>query len=221
MLAPSERRASPTTTRNLIRASRRSSRISRPSSSNPRASCPPSRGRGDHEDGRARPVDAVEELHDPRTDVRVEVPGGLVAHQRRVVRDGARSTRAAARRRTAHPDTSSPCARSRRAHRNRSPGLVAVLPTHLERVGDVLVRGAVGEQLEVEEHATLRRTSAPAVAGRARSRPPTMMRPRVGSLLDQQADDRRLAGAAGTDDEHELALVDDERDVAQRLTSGS
>ena len=52
---------------------------------------------------------------------------------------------------------------------------------------------------------------------RARSRPPTTIFPRGRvELLQQQADERRLAGAGRADDEHELALVDVERDVPQR-----
>ena len=44
-----------------------------------------------HDDGRARAVDPVEQLHDPHGRVRVEVPRRLVAdEQRRVVDEGAR-----------------------------------------------------------------------------------------------------------------------------------
>src|ERR1700750_3073152 len=46
---------------------------------------------GDHQDRRAAPVDAVEELHDPDRGVRVEVPGRLVAdEERRMVDERAR-----------------------------------------------------------------------------------------------------------------------------------
>ena len=52
---------------------------------------------------------------------------------------------------------------------------------------------------------------------RVRSRPPTTILPPVAlELLQQQAHERRLAGAGRADDEDELALVDVERDVAQR-----
>ena len=70
-----------------------------------------------------------------------------------------------------------------REHPEPFADLVAVLPTHLERVGDVLVRGAVGSSLKPwKTHATLRRSIGTRERlSRARSRPPTMMRPRVGS----------------------------------------
>ena len=96
---------------------------------------------------------------------------------------------------------------------------VAALALHLERVGDVLGRGAVREQLEVLEDAAdvaaQHRHLRPLEP--RRSRPPTTILP-LGrlELLQQQADERRLARAGGADDEDELALVDVERDVAQR-----
>ncbi len=49
-----------------------------------------------------------------------------------------------------------------------------------------------------------------------RSRPPTTSRPSDGDLLpEQQAQQRRLAGAARPGEEHELSLVDAQRQLAQ------
>src|SRR5205823_10525165 len=39
-------------------------------------------------------------------------------------------------------------------------------------------------------------------------------------LLEEEADDRRLAGSGGADDEDELALLDHERDVLERADVG-
>ena len=93
------------------------------------------------------------------------------------------------------------------------------LALHLERVGHVLRRRPVRQQLEVLEHAAevaaqqrhLRVLEAAEVASAHED-------PAGGrlELLQQQPDDRRLAGAGRADDEHELALVDHERDTVER-----
>ncbi len=91
-------------------------------------------------------------------------------------------------------------------------------PCTFKRVRDVL-RGRAGrEQLEVLEHAAdvaakqrhLRGLEPAEVAPADEDAP----RGRL-ELLEQQPDDRRLAGAGGADDEDELPLVDHERDAVQ------
>src|SRR4051794_21063370 len=177
----------------------------------------------DHEDRRAGAVDAIEELHDPYRRVGIEVPGGLVAdEQRRMVHDGARDGHAlllAARqlvgravhlvRETDHVHHLGHLAPDRRA----------ALALHLERIGDVLGRATRRQQLEVLEHAAdvapqlrhLGVLEAREVA--AADHDPALRRL---DLLQQQLDQRRLARARRADDEHELALLDHERDGAQR-----
>ena len=101
-----------------------------------------------------------------------------------------------------------------------APDRVAALALHLERVGDVLGRRAVRQQLEVLEDAAdvAAQHAAPSSAcRRPRSRPPTMMRPAVGSSsLSSRRMIVDLPEPDGADDEDELALVDHERDVAER-----
>ena len=141
----------------------------------------------DHEDRRAGAVDAVEELHDPDGGVRVEVPGRLVAdEERRVVDDRARDRDAlllAAGELVR--DASSSCARGRRARAPPAPcaGSTSALALHLERVGDVLGALRFGSSLKSwKTQPTLRRSIGTFERlSRPRSRPPTMMRPLVGS----------------------------------------
>ena len=95
----------------------------------------------------------------------------------------------------------------------------AALALHLERVRDVLGSGAARQQLEVLEDAA-------DVA--AQQRHLAVLEPRQVAaadedpaggrldLLQQQLDERRLAGAGRADDEDELALVDHERDAVER-----
>jgi hypothetical protein len=178
---------------------------------------------GDHEDGRPGAVDAVEQLHDPNGRVRVEVARRLVAdEERRVVDERARDRDAlllAARelvgervrlvRETDHRQHLWHLLADRRA----------VLALHLQRVGHVLGGGAARQQLEVLEdaadvaaqHRHLRRLEAAELAAADHH-----LAARRLELLQQQPDQRRLPRAGGADDEHELALVDVERDVVQR-----
>src|SRR5262249_56471362 len=94
-----------------------------------------------------------------------------------------------------------------------------VLALHLERVRDVVRGGAAREELEVLEDAAdvaskLRHFAvlqAREVAS-ADDDPPA----RRLDLLQQQLDQRRLAGAGRADDEDELALLDHERDGVER-----
>ena len=110
-----------------------------------------------HEDGRAGAVDAVEELHDPDRGVGVEVAGRLVAdEERRVVHERARDRDAlllAARELVREAVHLRAEADEREDLRHLRPDRGLRLALHLERVGDVLVRGAVGEELEVLEDA--------------------------------------------------------------------
>ena len=92
------------------------------------------------------------------------------------------------------------------------------LALHLERVRHVLVGVAVGQQLEVLEDAAdvaaeLGDPRALELAERAAADEDRALG-RV-ELLDQQPDERRLARAGLADQEHPLALVDAQRDVAQ------
>ena len=166
-------------------------------------------------------VDPVEQLHDADGRVRVEVPGRLVAdEERRVVDDGARDRDALLL--AARELVGKRRALVREADEPEHLGhlladRVAALALHLERVGDVVVRVAVRQELEVLEHALdvaaqhrhLRARQPPEVAPADDDAPARRL-----DLLEQQLDDRRLARARGADDEHEVALVDHERDVA-------
>ena len=109
---------------------------------------------------------------------------------------------------------------TRREHlRHLVADRVPRLALHLQRVGDVLGRRAVREQLEVLEDAAdvaaqqrhLRVLESAEVAS-----PDEDAAVRRLELLQQQPDHRRLPGARRTDDEDELALLDHERDVAKR-----
>ena len=176
-----------------------------------------------HHDRRPGAVDPVEQLHDPDRGVGVEVPGRLVADQkRRVVDDGARDR-----------DALLLTARElvgKRGHLVREPDEVehlghlaadraAAFALHLQRVGDVLGRRTVREQLEVLEDAAdvaaqvrhLRALEARQVA----AADDDLARGRL-DLLQHEPDHRRLARAGGPDDEDEVALLDHERDVRQR-----
>ena len=95
----------------------------------------------------------------------------------------------------------------------------AALALHLERVGDVLGRRAVGQQLEVLEYAAdvaAQHRHLGALEPRQVAAADDDLAARRLELLQQQAHERRLARAGRADDEHELALVDVERDVAER-----
>src|SRR5205814_24873 len=93
------------------------------------------------------------------------------------------------------------------------------LALHLERIGDVLGRGPVRQQLEVLEHAAdvaaqqrnLRALEPPELA----AADDDLARGRL-ELLQDETDHGRLARPGGTYDEDELALVDRERHVPER-----
>ena len=109
-----------------------------------------------HDDRRARPVDPVEQADDLETDARVEVPGGLVGEEdRRLVDDGASDRDAlllAAGELVREPlllalEPDDP--------QRLGDGLAddrAGLADDLQREGDVLEDGLVGQQPEVLEH---------------------------------------------------------------------
>src|ERR1700716_436261 len=90
---------------------------------------------------------------------------------------------------------------------------------HAQREGHVLKYGQVGQQLEIlEDHADLPpqvREMAPLEAAQIL---PLDLDDASGRLLlaDQEADQRRLAGAARTNEKDEVLLGNFERDVAQR-----
>ena len=173
--------------------------------------------RGDQH-GRAGAVDAVEQLHDPDRRLGVEVAGRLVGQQqRRVVDERAR-----------HGDALLLATAElvgvgvqlgRQAGEAQDVGdlgadLLAALAGDLQRVGDVVVHRAVGQQLEVleddpdvaaVERDLLARDLGEVAAGDA---------DRAGSrldLLDQQLHEGGLARAGGPDQEDELASLDRER----------
>ena len=103
--------------------------------------------------------------------------------------------------------------------RHLAPDRVRALALHLQRVGDVLRRGPVRQQLEVLEDAgdvpAQLRDLAARQTEEVAARDDDPARRRL-ELLQQQAHDRRLPRARGADDEDELALVDHERDVRER-----
>ena len=128
---------------------------------------------GDDEHRGAGAVDPVEQLHDPDRGHRVEVAGRLVGEQqRRVVDEGAGDRDAlllAAGELVGVVVDLRLQADEAQDLGHLAADLRARLADHLQRVGDVVVDGAVGQQLEVLEHgpdpaAQVRR----AVVGRAR-----------------------------------------------------
>ena len=178
---------------------------------------------GDDEHGRAGAVDPVEQLHDPDRRLGVEVAGRLVGEQKRRVVDERAGDRDALllaarelvgvvvdlRLQADQPEDLGHLAADLRAR----------LADHLQRVGDVVVHGAVREQLEVLEHGP---DPAPQV-GRAVGghRVDVLAGDLDGAgggldLADQHLDQRRLAAAGRAGDEGELAATDLEREVLER-----
>src|SRR6266404_914979 len=175
-----------------------------------------------HQNRRAAAVDAVEKLHDPDGGVGVEVAGRLVADEkRRVVDERARDRDALLLaagklvRRGAHL-VREPHHREHLGHFLADRRIALAL--HLQGIGNVLGGGAVGEQLEVLEHAAdvpaqhrdLRVLEPGEVAAADHDLPFARV-----ELLEEQAHERGLARARGADDEDELALVDVKGDVTE------
>ena len=110
---------------------------------------------GDDDDGRAGLVDPVEQLHDPDRGDRVEVAAGLVGQQqRRVVDEGAGDRDAlllAAGELVGVAVELGREADQAQRRRHLLADFGAAGADHLQRVGDVVVDGPVGEQLEVLE----------------------------------------------------------------------
>jgi hypothetical protein len=163
----------------------------------------------------------VQELHDPDRRVRVEVARRLVADQERRMVDHR------ARDRDALLLAAGQLPRERRRlvreadERERLGHLLAnrlgPVTLHLQRVRHVLGGRPVGQELEVLEHAPEvapeqrnLRVLEPTEVAPADDDPP----PRRLELLEEQANDRRLARPRCADDEDELALLDRERDVS-------
>ena len=113
---------------------------------------------GGDDDGRARAVDPVDQLHDPDRRLGVEVAGRLVGQeQRRVVDERARDRHAlllAARQLVGVVVQLRREADQAEDVRHLAPDLLTTLADDLERVRDVRVDGAAGKQLVVlEDHA--------------------------------------------------------------------
>src|SRR6266536_4608200 len=177
---------------------------------------------GGHDHGGAGPVDALEQLHDVLGGGRVQVPGGLVAeHQQGAVDERARDRDPlllAAGELVGEAVGLVVQADQLEHLGNGTVDRVAPRADHLEGEGDVLADGLIGEELEVLEYAadgTPQRRHLPGGEPvQLLARHPDV--PGAGPLLlDQQADEGRLAGAGLADDEDELALADLHRDVVE------
>ena len=170
---------------------------------------------GGHHHGGPGPVDAHEQLHDADRRLRVDVARGLVGEQqRRVVDERARHADAlllaaadlvrVAVGLVAETDQAQDL-------RHLAADAAPRLADDLERVRHVVVDGLVGQQLEVLEHAAdvapqERHLAAPQGAEVAAGHEDA---PRLrDELLEHQLDERRLAGAGGAHQEHELTLAD-------------
>src|SRR5919204_571790 len=95
-----------------------------------------------------------------------------------------------------------------------------VLALHLERVGDVLGRGAVRQQLEVLEdtaHVSAQKRHLRALEPREVAPADDDAARRRLQLLQEEANHRRLPRPGGADDEDELPLLDHEAHVLERL----
>ncbi len=172
---------------------------------------------GDEHRG-AGAVDPVEQPHDVDRGLGIEVAGRLVGEQQRRVVDERPRDRDAlllpAGELVGHVVQLRRQAGQPQDVRHLGADLLAGAARHLQRVGDVVVHGAVRQQLEVlEDDADVApevrdpaaRDLRQVVAGDADRA--------VGriELLDQQAHERRLARAGRADEEDELAAVDRER----------
>src|SRR6195952_1026956 len=178
---------------------------------------------GGHQDGRAGPVDPVEQLHDADAGVGIEVAGGLVGDQDlRPVHERARDRHTlllAAGKLVRHPLALA-------AEPDELEGLwhdlVDVRPRladHLERERDVLRHGLVGQQPEVlEDGADLAAQgrdlpAAEAVEVLACDEDMPLRRTR---LTQHEPQERRLPGVGLADQEDEIALGDVSGHLDQR-----
>ena len=173
-------------------------------------------GGDDH--GRARAVDAVDQLHDPDRGLGIEVARRLVGQQqRRVVHERPRDRDAlllAAGQLGRQVVELGRQADHAQDVRHLAADLLAALADHLKRVGDVVVDRAVRQQLVVLED----RADVAAQVGHARARDVVELLARDRDLalrglelLHEQPDAGRLAAAGGADEEDELPAPDPQR----------
>ena len=156
---------------------------------------------------------------------RVEVAGGLVGQQdRRPVDEGAgdRDALLLAAGQLVRAGAS-PCRPGRPGRARLGHGGEDVVPRladHLQREGDVLEDGLVRQQPEVLEDGADLAAQLRHLPARQRGRGPCRRRstvPRLAPLLPQhEAQEGRLAGAGGTDEEDELAALDLQGHLVQR-----
>src|SRR5919197_317259 len=175
-----------------------------------------------HQHGRAGAVDALQQLHDVLGGAGVEVPGGLVAeHQQRAVdeRPCDRDALLLAARQLVREAVGLVVEADELEDLGDRPiDRVAPRADHLESEGHVLADGLVGQELEVLEHAADGGAECRDLPG---GEPVELLAghpeaARAGALLlDEEADEGRLAGAGLSDDEHELALGDVHGDIIQ------
>src|SRR5712691_245433 len=178
---------------------------------------------GRHQDGGAPCIDLEEQLNDLPRGGRVQVSRGLISEKNlRVMNEcpGDRDALLLAARKLVRvlgllafqPDDAQHLLDLRLEMAQGALG-------HAEREGNVLEHGQVGQQLEIlKDHAHLPpqvREVAPLETAQVL---PLDIDGAGGRLLlaDQEADQRRLTGAAGTDEEDEVLPGNSERDVAQR-----
>src|SRR4051794_9854594 len=170
---------------------------------------------GGHDDGRAGAVDPVDQLHDPDRGLGVEVAGGLVAEQERRVVDERAGDRYAllltARELVGVAVQLGAQADQAQDVRHLAADRLAGLADHLERVGDVRVDRAVGQQLVVlEDHADVAAQVGQPLRGdlvQVTARDADDARGGL-ELLHQQADAGGLAAARRPHEEDELAAAD-------------
>jgi hypothetical protein len=177
--------------------------------------------RGD-DDRRSGAVDPVQQLHDPDRGLGVEVAGRLVGQQqRRVVDERARDADALLL--AARQLVGEAVELQRQSGQGQDVGhlgadLLAMRAGDLERIGDVVVDRAVGQQLEVLEDdaevaAVVRHLFAVDLAQVASSdtdRPARRL-----EFLEEQPHDGRFARPGLPDEEHKFAPRHGERDVVQ------
>src|SRR5262245_37922864 len=179
---------------------------------------------GGDEHGRAPRVDLAEQVHDLERQIGIEVAGRLVGedddgivHERARDRDALLLAARELERKRVHPVLQP----HPLEHLERAALLLRRRhPQDARHERDVLQHGLVRQQLEVLEHEAER----PAVGLHLPRREPGEIPasddepPLVGNLLpEQEPEERRLAGAAGPREEDELALVDAQRQLPERV----